>query len=55
MENVMVILLNECPIAGLTICDTDCVTGSLSILFANDSAIVSANEIFVAMVVKAKK
>lgn len=55
VENAMTMLLEEGPIAGLTVCDAGCGTGSLSIPLAKEGAIVSASDISAMMIAEAQK
>ncbi|KAL6177695.1 hypothetical protein ACLB2K_049220 [Fragaria x ananassa] len=55
VENVMKMLLDEGPLAGLTVCDAGCGTGCLAIPLAKEGAVVTASDISAAMVAEAEK
>lgn len=54
VENVMKMLTDEGPLAGVTVCDAGCGTGSLSVPLAKEGALVSASDISAAMVAEAQ-
>lgn len=54
VENVMAMLKDDGPLAGVTVCDAGCGTGSLSIPLAKEGAIVFASDISAAMVLEAQ-
>lgn len=54
VENAMLMLKDEGSLAGVTVCDAGCGTGSLSIPLAKEGAIVSASDISAAMVAEAE-
>ncbi|KNA11462.1 hypothetical protein SOVF_135020 [Spinacia oleracea] len=54
VENVMKMLKEDGPLAGVTVCDAGCGTGSLSIPLAKEGALVSASDISAAMVSEAQ-
>lgn len=54
VESAIQMLRDGGPLAGVTICDAGCGTGSLSIPLARDGAIVSASDISAAMVSEAE-
>ncbi|KAL5791591.1 hypothetical protein ACOSP7_000185 [Xanthoceras sorbifolium] len=55
VEKVMMMLNEEGPLKGVTVCDAGCGTGSLAIPLAKGGAIVSASDISAAMVAEAQK
>ncbi|XP_010536581.1 PREDICTED: magnesium protoporphyrin IX methyltransferase, chloroplastic [Tarenaya hassleriana] len=55
VENTLMMLTEESSLAGVTVCDAGCGTGSLSIPLAKEGAIVSASDISAAMVAEAEK
>ncbi|KAL6182698.1 hypothetical protein ACLB2K_044111 [Fragaria x ananassa] len=55
VENVMKMLLDEGPLAGVTVCDAGCGTGCLAIPLAKEGAVVTASDISAAMVAEAEK
>lgn len=55
VENTIAMLKDGGPLAGVTICDAGCGTGSLSIPLAREGAIVSASDISAAMVSEAQQ
>ncbi|XP_028766236.1 LOW QUALITY PROTEIN: magnesium protoporphyrin IX methyltransferase, chloroplastic [Neltuma alba] len=55
VENTLLMLKDEGPVQGVTICDAGCGTGSLTIPLAKEGAIVSAADISAAMVAEAEK
>ncbi|XP_052184059.1 magnesium protoporphyrin IX methyltransferase, chloroplastic [Diospyros lotus] len=55
VENAILMLTDEGPLQGVTVCDAGCGTGSLSIPLAKKGAIVSASDISAAMVAEAEK
>ncbi|XP_078441840.1 magnesium-protoporphyrin IX methyltransferase [Wolffia australiana] len=54
VENAIAMLKEEGPLAGLTVCDAGCGTGSLTIPLAKEGAVVSASDISAAMVAEAR-
>uniref|UniRef100_A0A1J3KAK5 Magnesium protoporphyrin IX methyltransferase, chloroplastic n=1 Tax=Noccaea caerulescens TaxID=107243 RepID=A0A1J3KAK5_NOCCA len=54
VENAMLMLTEEGSLAGVTVCDAGCGTGSLSIPLAKEGAIVSASDISAAMIAEAQ-
>ncbi|KAI9079674.1 hypothetical protein K1719_038295 [Acacia pycnantha] len=55
VENTVMMLKDEGPLEGVTICDAGCGTGSLTIPLAKEGAIVSAADISASMVAEAEK
>lgn len=54
VENAIKMLKDDGPLAGITICDAGCGTGSLSIPLAHEGAMVYASDISAAMVSEAE-
>ncbi|XP_050377472.1 magnesium protoporphyrin IX methyltransferase, chloroplastic [Argentina anserina] len=55
VENVMKMLTDEGPLAGVSVCDAGCGTGCLAIPLAKEGAVVTASDISAAMVAEAEK
>lgn len=55
VENAMKMLLDDGPLAGVTVCDAGCGTGSLTIPLAKEGAVVFAGDISAAVVTEAER
>ncbi|KAJ0964088.1 hypothetical protein J5N97_029210 [Dioscorea zingiberensis] len=55
VDNTIAMLKDDGPLAGVTICDAGCGTGSLSIPLAREGAVVTATDISAAMVDEARR
>lgn len=55
VENVLKMLADDGPLAGVRVCDAGCGTGSLSIPLAKQGAVVYASDISAAMVAEAQR
>ncbi|RRT74757.1 hypothetical protein B296_00019651, partial [Ensete ventricosum] len=55
VENALSMLRDGGPIAGLSVCDAGCGTGSFSIPVASEGALVTASDISAAMVAEAER
>ncbi|KAM0945464.1 putative magnesium protoporphyrin IX methyltransferase [Dioscorea sansibarensis] len=55
VEKTIEMLKDDSPLAGVSICDAGCGTGSLSIPLARDGAVVTATDISAAMVDEARR
>lgn len=55
VENAILMLTDEGPLEGVTVCDAGCGTGCLAIPLARKGAVVTAADISAAMVTEAEK